>query len=44
MAKPPKATDWVKLDLLAEAKKQLKIDQSKSPAAKATPARKAKKG
>lgn len=25
MAKPPKAGDWVKLDLLAEAKKQLKV-------------------
>ncbi len=25
MANPPKATDWVKLDLLAEAKKQLKV-------------------
>ena len=26
MAKPPKATEWVKLDLLADAKKQLNID------------------
>jgi NitT/TauT family transport system substrate-binding protein len=26
MAKPPKAADWVKLDLLAEAKKQLKVN------------------
>ncbi len=25
MAKPPKATDWVKLDLLAKAKKDLKV-------------------
>lgn len=25
MAKPPKASDWVKLDLLTEAKKQLKV-------------------
>jgi NitT/TauT family transport system substrate-binding protein len=25
MANPPKATDWVKLDLLSEAKKQLKV-------------------
>lgn len=42
MATPPKASDWVKLDLLAEAKKQLKIDQ---PAAskKAAPAKKVKK-
>jgi len=41
MANPPKAGDWVKLDLLAEAKKQLKIE-----APKATPAKpaKAKKG
>ncbi|MFZ1377639.1 MAG: ABC transporter substrate-binding protein [Geothrix sp.] len=29
MANPPKAADWVKLDLLAEAKKQLNIDQPK---------------
>ena len=42
MANPPKAADWVKLDLLAEAKRQLKIDQPK-PAPKA-PAKKAKKG
>ena len=39
MAAPPKATDWVKLDLLAEAKKQLKIPEPK-PVAKP----KAKKG
>lgn len=45
MAKPPKAGDWVKLDLLAEAKKQLKIDQPKAAAPKkAAPAKKAKKG
>jgi NitT/TauT family transport system substrate-binding protein len=25
MANPPKAADWVKLDLLTEAKKQLKV-------------------
>jgi len=25
MANPPKAVDWVKLDLLTEAKKQLKV-------------------
>ena len=25
MANPPKAGDWVKLDLLTEAKKQLKV-------------------
>jgi NitT/TauT family transport system substrate-binding protein len=42
MANPPKAADWVKLDLLTEAKRQLKIDQPK-PAPKA-PAKKAKKG
>ena len=29
MANPPKAADWVRLDLLAEAKKQLNIDQPK---------------
>ncbi|WP_257310363.1 ABC transporter substrate-binding protein [Geothrix fuzhouensis] len=45
MAKPPKATDWVKLDLLADAKKQLKIDQPKAAAPKkAAPAKKVKKG
>ena len=27
MANPPKASDWVKLDLLAEAKKQLKVKE-----------------
>lgn len=45
MATPPKAHDWVKLDLLGEAKKQLKIDQPKAAAPKAAPAKKkAKKG
>jgi NitT/TauT family transport system substrate-binding protein len=29
MANPPKAADWVRLDLLAEAKRQLKIDALK---------------
>ena len=45
MANPPKAADWVKLDLLTEAKKQLKIS-TPQPATKATPApaKKAKKG
>jgi len=45
MANPPKATDWVKLDLLVEAKKQLKIDQPKPAPSKPTPAKhpKAKK-
>jgi NitT/TauT family transport system substrate-binding protein len=40
MAHPPKAADWVKLDLLIEAKKQLKIDAPKPAAAP----KKAKKG
>ena len=44
MANPPKAADWVKLDLLAEAKKQLGIDQPKPAAGKAKPAPKGKKG
>jgi len=45
MATPPKASDWVKLDLLAEAKKQLKIDQPAAAAPKKTaPAKKVKKG
>lgn len=43
MANPPKASDWVKLDLLVEAKKQLKIDAQKPAAKKAAPAKKAKK-
>ena len=43
MANPPKAGDWVKLDLLAEAKKQLKVEGTQ-PAAKPAPAKKAKKG
>ena len=43
MANPPRAADWVKLDLLAEAKKQLKVE-GLGPAAKAAPAKKAKKG
>jgi NitT/TauT family transport system substrate-binding protein len=43
MSNPPKAGDWVKLDLLTEAKKQLKIEAPK-PAAKAAPAKKVKKG
>lgn len=41
MTNPPKAADWVRLDLLAEAKKQLKIDQPKPAAEKA---KKGKKG
>ena len=44
MATPPKASDWVKLDLLAEAKKQLKIDQPAAAPKKAAPAKKVKKG
>jgi NitT/TauT family transport system substrate-binding protein len=40
MAHPPKAADWVKLDLLIEAKKQLKIDAPKPAAAP----KKAKRG
>ncbi len=44
MANPPKAADWVRLDLLAEAKKQLKIDQPKPVAPKAAKPAKAKKG
>ena len=45
MAAPPKADDWVRLDLLAEAKKQLKIDAPKAAEPKAVPAKKkAKKG
>ncbi|WP_420843076.1 ABC transporter substrate-binding protein [Geothrix terrae] len=44
MAAPPKASDWVKLDLLAEAKKQLKIDQPAAAPKKAAPAKKVKKG
>jgi NitT/TauT family transport system substrate-binding protein len=45
MANPPKAGDWVRLDLLAEAKKQLKIDQPKAAAPKpAAPKQKVKKG
>jgi NitT/TauT family transport system substrate-binding protein len=44
MTTPPKAVDWVRLDLLAEAKKQLKIDQPKPAAPKAAKAEKAKKG
>jgi len=46
MANPPKATDWVKLDLLAEAKRQLKIDVPKvvAPKPATTKAPKAKKG
>jgi NitT/TauT family transport system substrate-binding protein len=44
MATPPKAHDWVKLDLLAEAKKQLKIDAPKAAAPKPAPKTKAKKG
>lgn len=35
MTKPPRASDWVRLDLLTEAKKRLKIDAPK-PAAKTT--------
>jgi NitT/TauT family transport system substrate-binding protein len=42
MAHPPKAADWVRLDLLTEAKKQLKIDMPK--AAKPAKAARAKKG
>ncbi len=41
MTNPPKAADWVKLDLLTEAKKQLKIEAPKTAPA---PIKKAKKG
>ncbi len=44
MAAPPKAGDWVRLDLLAEAKKQLKIDAPKAAEPKAPAKKKAKKG
>ena len=44
MANPPKAGDWVKLDLLAEAKKQLKIEAPKAAPAKPAKPAKAKKG
>ncbi len=35
MTNPPKATDWVRLDLLAEAKRRLKVDVPRPPAKKA---------
>jgi NitT/TauT family transport system substrate-binding protein len=44
MAHPPKAADWVRLDLLTEAKQQLKIDVPKPAAPKPGKAAKAKKG
>jgi NitT/TauT family transport system substrate-binding protein len=44
MATPPQAGTWVKLDLLAEAKRQLKIDQPKATPVKATHTKKVKKG
>ena len=44
MENPPKAAAWVRLDLLTEAKQQLKIDVPKPAAAKPGKLTKAKKG